>query len=250
VPNQRGRTPAARLQDIRLVLVGEHALVRSVLREIIEAHPQIRVVGEATDVDEAIETIRDQTPDVVLVDTELPIYQIVPAVQHLKHECPGSPVVLLGHRGSDDELFAAIQAGAAAHVLDDARPSELVRTIRAVADGEYLIDEAVAARPAVARHVLEAFRDASLFREVANQDLAQTAFTPLSPRETEILEAIAQGMTNKDVADELSIGEQTVKNHVTSILRKLAVNGRTQAVLYALRKSWIGISDEPPGRRN
>src|SRR5829696_7044089 len=104
VPNQRGRPAAARLQDIRLVLVGQHALVRSVLRELIEAHPQIRVVAEAADVDEAIETIRDETPDVVLVDTEFPIYQIVPAVQRLKHECPGSPVVLLGHRGSDDEL--------------------------------------------------------------------------------------------------------------------------------------------------
>ncbi len=250
MPNQRGRSTGARLRDIRIILVGEHALVRSVLRELIEAHPQIRVIAEAADADEAIEAIRDQTPDVVLVDTELPIYQIVPAIQHLKHECPGSPVVLLGHRSSDDELFAAIQAGAAAHVLDDARPSELVRTIRAVADGEYLIDDEVAARPAVARHVLEAFRDASLFREVANQDLAQTAFTPLSPRESEILEAIAQGLTNRDVAEALSIGEQTVKNHVTSILRKLAVNGRTQAVLYALRKSWIGISDEPPRRRN
>jgi DNA-binding NarL/FixJ family response regulator len=250
VPNQRARASGARLQDIRLVLVGQHALVRAVLREIVEAHPQIQVVAEAADVDEAIDMIRDAMPDVVLVDTELPIYQIVPAVQRLKHECPGSPVVLLGHRSSDDELFAAIQAGAAAHVLDDARPSELVRTIRAVADGEYLIDEEVAARPAVARHVLEAFRDASLFREVANHDLASTAFAPLSPRESEILEAIARGMTNKDVAEALSIGEQTVKNHVTSILRKLAVNGRTQAVLYALRKSWIGISDEPPRRRN
>jgi two-component system, NarL family, response regulator DegU len=250
VPNHRARASGARLQDIRLVLVGQHALVRAVLREIVEAHPQIQVIAEAADVDEAIDMIRDAMPDIVLVDTELPIYQIVPAVQRLKHECPGSPVVLLGHRSSDDELFAAIQAGAAAHVLDDARPSELVRTIRAVADGEYLIDEEVAARPAVARHVLEAFRDASLFREVANHDLASTAFAPLSPREAEILEAIARGMTNKDVAAALSIGEQTVKNHVTSILRKLAVNGRTQAVLYALRKSWIGISDEPPRRRN
>ena len=135
-------------------------------------------------------------------------------------------------------------------MLDDARPSELVRTIRAAADGEYLIDDAVAARPAVARRVLEAFRDASLLGEVATGDLAATAFAPLSAREAEILEAIAQGLTNKSVGETLSISEQTVKNHVTSILRKLAVNGRTQAVLYALKKSWISISDEPPLRRN
>lgn len=232
-----------------MVLVEQHALVRAVLREIVEDQPDIDIVAEAADVDAAIAIIRDETPDVVLVDTELPISQIVRAVQRLKRECPGSPVVLLGHRRNDDELFAAIQAGAAAHVLDDARPSELIRTIRAVADGQYLIDDAVAARPAVARHVLEAFRDASLLGEVAT-DVGATAFAPLSAREAEVLEAIAQGLTNKSVGETLSISEQTVKNHVTSILRKLAVNDRTQAVLYALKKSWINISDEPPLRRN
>ena len=182
-------------------------------------------------------------------DTELPTRSMVPAVQRLKRECPGSQIVLLGHRGSDDELFAALQAGVAAHVLDDARPSELLRTIRAAANGEYLIDEAVAARPAVARRVLEAFWDASLLGEVATGDLATTAFAPLSAREAEILEAIAEGLTKRASAKRLSISEATVKSHVTSILRKLAVNGRTQAVLYALKKNWISITDKPP-RRN
>lgn len=250
MPSQRPTRAATRPQVIRMVLVERHALVRAVLREIVGGQPDIDIVAEATDVDDAIAIIRDETPDVVLVDTELPISLMVPAVQRLKRECPGSPVVLLGHRRNDDELFAALQAGAAAHVLDDARPSELLRTIRAVADGEYLIDAAVAARPVVARHVLEAFRDASLLGEVASGDLVAAAFAPLSPREAEVLEAIAQGRTNKSVGEALSISEQTVKNHVTSILRKLAVNGRTQAVVYALKKSWISISDEPPLRRN
>ena len=234
-----------------MVLVEQHALVRAVLRDIVERQPDIDVVAEAADVEDAIPLVRDENPDVVVVDTELPISLVVRAVQRLKRECPGSPVILLGHhRGDDDELFAAIQAGAAAHVLDDARPSELLRTIRAVAGGEYLIDDAVAARPAVARHVLEAFRDASLIADVASDDLAVTAFAPLSAREAEILDAIAHGLSNKGVSEALSISEQTVKNHVTSILRKLSVNDRTQAVLYAIRKSWISISDEPPLRRN
>jgi len=250
VPNQRARPADIQPHVIRMVLVEQHALVRAVLREIVEGQPDIDIVAEAADVDDAIAIIRDETPDVVLIDSELPISLVVPAVQRLKRECPGAPVVLLGHRRNDDELFAAIQAGAAAHVLDDTRPSELVRTIRAVADGEYLIDEAVAARPAVAQHVLEAFRDASLFGDIAGDELAETAYAPLSAREAEILEAIAKGMTNKGVGEALSISEQTVKNHVTSILRKLAVNDRTQAVLYALKKSWITISDEPPQRRN
>jgi DNA-binding NarL/FixJ family response regulator len=223
--------------------------VRAVLREIVGGQPDIDIVAEAADVDEAIAIIRDLTPDVVLVDTELPISMMVPAVQRVKRECPGSQIVLLGHERGDDELFAALQAGVAAHVLDDARPSELVRTIRAAANGEYLIDDAVAARPAVARRVLEAFWDASLLDEAATGALAPAAFAPLSVREAEILEAIAQGLTNRSVGERLSISEATVKSHVTSILRKLAVNGRTQAVLYALKKNWISITDEPP-RRN
>lgn len=233
-----------------MVLVEKHALVRALLREIVGGQPDIDIVAEVADVEDAIAIIRDETPDVVLVDTDVPISLVVPAVQRLKRECPGSPVVLVGHRRNDDDLFAALQAGVAAHVLDDARPSELLRTIRAVAEGEYPIDAAVAARPVVARHVLEAFRDASLLGEVASADLAASAFTPLSPREVEVLEAIAQGLTNRAVGEALSISERTVKNHVSSILRKLAVNGRTQAVLFALKKSWIGISDAPPLRRN
>jgi DNA-binding NarL/FixJ family response regulator len=220
--------------------------VRAVLRDIVARQPGLDVVAEAADVDGAIEIVREETPDVVLVDADLPIAHMVTAVQRLKRECPGAPVVLLGHRRGDDEVFAAIRSGASAHVLDDAPPSELVRTIRAVADGEYVIDEAVAARPAVARQVLEAFRGAALFGDVAPDELASTAFSRLSPRETEVLEAIARGLTNRAVGEELAISEQTVKNHVSSILRKLAVNGRTQAVLYALKKSWISISDEPP----
>lgn len=250
VQSQRtGRAPA-RSRVIRLILVEQHALVRAVLREIVEGQADIEIVAEAADVEGAIPIVREETPDVVLVDTELPISLIVPAIRRLKRECPASPVILLGHRRTDDELFAAIQAGVAAHLLDDVRPGELVRTIRAAAAGEYLIDEAIAARPAVARRVLEAFRDAALLSDIATSDLAATAFAPLSAREVEILEAIAQGLTNKKVGQALAISEQTVKNHVTNILRKLAVNGRTQAVLYALKKSWISISDEPPARRN
>ena len=150
----------------------------------------------------------------------------------------------------DDELFAAIQTGAAAFVFDDARRSELVTSIRAVADGRYIIDDAVAARPAVARHVLEAFRDASLFGGIAMDDVTAENIAPLSAREVEILEAIASGLTNRGVADALSISEQTVKNHVTSILRKLAANDRTQAVLLALKNQWLSFPQEPPRGRN
>lgn len=243
---QRTTRRATQVRTIRMVIVEPHALVRAVLRQMVEDEPDIDIVAEAAGVDDAIELMRADPPDVVLIDSEDSIATVVPAVRRLRRECPGTPVVLLGHRHDDDELFAAIQTGAAAHVLDDTRPSELMRTIRAVAAGQYVIDDVVAARPAVARHVLEAFRDASLFGEIGEDEATQQAFAPLSPREAEVLDAIAHGLTNKGVAEALSISEQTVKNHVTSILRKLAVNHRTQAVLHALKNNWISDPNGPP----
>ncbi len=250
MPRPHATRPATQVGHIRLVIVERHPVVRAVLHQMVDDEPDIAIVGEAADVDEALEMMRADPPDVVLIDCETPIPTVVTDVHRLKREIPSTPVILLGHLAGDDELFAAIQAGAAAHVLDDARPAELVRTIRAVADGHYLIDAAVAARPAVARHVLEAFRNASLFGEIARDDVAIDTFAPLSPREAEILDGIASGLTNRGVAEALSISEQTVKNHVTSILRKLAVNDRTQAVLQALRKNWVSLPDEPPRRRH
>jgi DNA-binding NarL/FixJ family response regulator len=220
--------------------------VRALLREIVEHHPDIRIVAEAASLDAAIAVVSDEMPDVVLVDTDLPMAVMVPAVQRLKRVAPSVQLVLLGHGETDDELFAALQAGVAAHVRDDARPSEIVRAIRAAAGGEYLIDEVVAARPAVAKRVLEAFSNPAILGEASGGGAGDAPFAPLSEREVEVLAAIAQGLTNRAVGARLSITEATVKNHVTSILRKLAVNGRTQAVLYALQRSWISVGDEPP----
>jgi DNA-binding NarL/FixJ family response regulator len=224
--------------------------VRALLREILGAEADMSIVAEAADIDEAIELTRSEVPDVVLVDPEHPVPLVVPELQRLKRECPGAQLVLVGRRGSDDDLFACLQAGVAAQLRDDARPPEIVATIRSAAAGEYLIDRAVAARPEVARRVLDAFRDSSLLGEVAAGDLASTAFAPLSAREAEILEAIADGLTNRAIGERFSISEATVKSHVTSILRKLAVNGRTQAVLYALKRSWIALGDEQLPRQH
>lgn len=233
-----------------MVVVEQHQLVRAVLRQMIDGQADIEIMAEVDTVEAAIQVVQNDPPDVILVDAEPPISRIVPSLQRLKRECPNTRVVLLGHRRDDDELFRAIQSGAAAHVVDDARPSELLHTIRAVADGEYLIDESVTARPSVARRVLEAFRDASLLGGEGEGGASDHAFAPLSRREAEILECIGQGRSNRDVATMLGISEKTVKNHVTSILRKLAVNDRTQAVLHALRKSWISYPEDEGPRPN
>jgi DNA-binding NarL/FixJ family response regulator len=124
-------------------------------------------------------------------------------------------------------------------VIKDISPEDLIHVIRRVSQGEFLINDKVFSKPAVASRVLKEFRELAVYGQEA-----QPIFAPLSPREVEILDNIAQGMTNKQVAYALSISEQTVKNHMSSILRKLAVNDRTQAVVYAMRQGWIKMPED------
>ena len=154
----------------------------------------------------------------------------------LKRELPHTGVIVLASNDDEDQLFDAIKAGAAAYVLKDIDPTDLIAIIRRVRSGEYLINDKVFAKPNVASRVLKEFRELAVYGAEA-----QPIFAPLSPREVEILDNIAQGMTNKQVAYALSISEQTVKNHMSSILRKLSVNDRTQAVVRAVRMGIIRI---------
>jgi len=148
-------------------------------------------------------------------------------------------VIVLAAAEDEDSLFDAIKAGAAAFILKEVDPADLVAIIRRVSSGEYLINDKVFSRPAVASRVLKEFRELAIYGQEA-----QPIFAPLSPREVEILDNIAQGMTNKQVAYALSISEQTVKNHMSSILRKLSVNDRTQAVVYAMKQGWIRLPED------
>ena len=239
-----------RRRAITITLVEPYPLVRETLREILGQESDLRITAEVVAVEDAIAVVRDNPSDVVMVDTDLAIASLVPAIQQLRRECPTTAVIVVGHGRGDEELFRAIEAGAAAYVLDAARPAELVRTIRAVAGGEYVIDASVAARPEVARRVLEAFRSATLHGQGAGAGPSQRPFEPLSTREAQILTLISTGMANKDVAASLSISQHTVNNHVKAVLRKLAVNNRTQAVLLAIQRSWISVPEGQMQRPN
>ena len=232
-------------RSIRIVLVEPYALVRAALREILGRERDVEIVGEEATIADAAALLRSDPADVILVDTETMGEDLVPELQQLKRECPGAAIVLLGHQRGDRELFRAVQAGAAAHVQDAVRPAELARTIRAVAAGEYLIDADVAARPVVAHRVLDVFREATLTGEILVGDPPRRAFTRLTRRETQVLTAISEGMSNKEIASVLTISEHTVRNTVKAVLRKLAVNNRTRAVLVALRESWIPTPETP-----
>ena len=224
---------------IKILIVDDHAVVRSGLRTILETEPEFEVVGEAGTGRDALATVQELTPDIVLMDLALPSPNGIETTQRLKRELPHTGVIVLASNDDEDQLFDAIKAGAAAYVLKDIDPTDLIAIIRRVRSGEYLINDKVFAKPAVASRVLKEFRELAVY----GSDAAPI-FAPLSPREVEILDNIAQGMTNKQVAYALSISEQTVKNHMSSILRKLSVNDRTQAVVYAMRQGWIKIPED------
>ncbi len=173
-------------------------------------------------------------PDVLIIEVELPQLSGIKATQRVRRELPHVAVVILTALEEEQTLFDAIRAGAAAYLNKDCDPKELVESIRKVRNGQFIINEKIFAKPAVATKVLAEFRELSVYGPGSSH-----VFAPLSPREVQILDNIAQGMTNKEVAYALAISEQTVKNHMSSILRKLSVNDRTQAVVYAIRQGWI-----------
>jgi DNA-binding NarL/FixJ family response regulator len=226
-------------EQIRVLIVDDHALFRVGMRNILEQEEDIEIIGEADDTRSALDAALATNPDVILMDLSLPSPGGIETTQRVKRELPASAIVVLSVDEDEDALFESIRAGAAAFVVKDIGPEDLVMIIRRVAGGEFLINDKVFSKPAVASRVLKEFRELAVYGQEATP-----IFAPLSPREVEILDNIAQGMTNKQVAYALSISEQTVKNHMSSILRKLAVNDRTQAVVYAMRQGWIRMPED------
>ena len=224
---------------IRILIVDDHALFRVGISNILSREREIEVVGEAADGRSAVEMVGMVSPSIVLMDLSLPAPGGLDTTQRIRREFPAIAVIVMAQDEDEESLFASIKAGAAAFVIKDISPEDLIHVIRRVSQGEFLINDKVFSKPAVASRVLKEFRELAVYGQEA-----QPIFAPLSPREVEILDNIAQGMTNKQVAYALSISEQTVKNHMSSILRKLAVNDRTQAVVYAMRQGWIKMPED------
>ncbi|HEX5504772.1 MAG TPA: response regulator transcription factor [Thermomicrobiales bacterium] len=227
------------MNRIRLLIVDDHPLFRQGVRWTIEAQPDMEVIGEVADGQAAIQQADILMPDLVLCDINLPGMNGLEVTRILKRRYPNMAVIMLTLHEDDEQLFNAIRVGASAYAIKDIASSDLVSLIRRVGRGEYLINENVLSRPFVASKVLDQFRELATMDEASD-----TVFSPLTPREVEILDCVARGNSNKEIARLLSISDQTVKNHITSILRKLAVNDRTQAVIYALRHGWIKLGDD------
>jgi DNA-binding NarL/FixJ family response regulator len=222
-----------------VILVDDHPLFRQGLRRVLEADETIEVIMEVSDGEEALRMIKQLMPDVVIMDINLPHMNGLQVTRDLKQVAPEVAVIVLTAYHDDEQIFHSIRAGAAAYFPKDVSPRRLVEAVRQVSQGNYVIDDEVLDKPEVATWLLQQF-DKVAYVDGSPNDM----FAPLSPREMEILQHIARGQSNKEVAYELGISRQTVKNHMTSILRKLAVNDRTQAALYAVKRGWIRLHDE------
>ena len=221
-------------RNIRVVLADSSRLTTMGISQVLQKETDIELVGTAADGEEAAAKTLELEPDVLIIEADLPRTSGIKVTQRIRRELPHVGVVVLTAKDEEQTLFEAIRAGAAAYLNKDCEPTELVDAIRKARAGQFIINEKVFNRPAVASKVLAEFRELSVYGPGSSH-----VFAPLSPREVQILDNIAQGMTNKEVAYALAISEQTVKNHMSSILRKLSVNDRTQAVVYAIRQGWI-----------
>ena len=213
----------AAVPPVRVLLVDDQALFREALSTLLEVRPEIEVVGEAGDGDAALRRTADLRPDVVLMDLHMPVLDGIAATRRLRVEHPDVRVLALTTFDDDEDVFAALRAGAVGYLLKDVSGDRLVEALLAAARGESVLQPSVAAR------VLARF--AQLSDDAPHRP--QPLVVPLSERELGVLRLLAEGGSNREIAGALFLAEGTVKNHVTNVLAKLGARDRTQAALRA-----------------
>jgi len=220
---------------IGVFIVSQQFLFRQGIEHSLSSMEDIEISGTAEVNSELPSTLDTLLPDVALMDIDGPSDGGLTLARRIKQRLPNIGVIVLTSNPSDAQLFQALKAQAVAYLNKEVTAEELVNTIRRVARGEHPINESLTNRPQIAEQVLHQFQELSWRSE------AEAFISPLTPRETEILNHIAQGYLNKQIAFQLGISEQTIKNHVTSILRKLNANARTEAVVVAIKQGLISI---------
>ena len=224
------------MNKIRVVIVSQQSLFRQGIEHSLSGMEDIEISGTAEVNDEVLSKIDTLPPDVALMDIDGPSDSGLTLAKRIKQRSPSIAVVVLTSNPSDAQLFQALKAQAMAYLNKEITADQLANIIRRVARGEHPINESLTTQPKVAEQVLHQFQELTWRSE------AEGFISPLTPREKEILNYIAQGYLNKEIAIELDISEQTIKNHVTSILRKLNANARTEAVVVAIKQGLISIT--------
>jgi DNA-binding NarL/FixJ family response regulator len=228
------------METIRIIIVDEQPLFREGIRATLERMGDCVIVGESTDASDILELARIGNPDVALIDAGLTSSDPLDIARQARHLVPRMAIIMLTPSEDEERLFQSIKVGAAAYYTRSITPGELVEAVRKVSHGEYLINDDVLSKPQLASRVLKSFRELTVEEEDTDQ---KDSYSPLSSREVEILDYIARGNSNKEIAKSLKISDQTVKNHITSILKKLSVSDRTAAVVHALRHGWIKMEE-------
>lgn len=205
---------------VRVLIADDHPVVRQGLRAFLETRPEVEIVGEAVDGEEAVRSVERLLPDIVLMDIVMPKLDGIEAIRRIRAISPSTQAIVLTSFADDEKIVAAVRAGAAGYLLKDAHPQELLTAIRSVARGEAQLAPSVAAR---------------LMRELSRPS-GDSAADVLTSREIDVLRLIASGRSNKEIAGDLVLSEKTVKTHVSNILAKLHLADRTQAALYAVRQ--------------
>jgi DNA-binding NarL/FixJ family response regulator len=229
-----------KMEMIRVIIVDEQPLFRQGIRSTLEQMGDCAVLGDSTDADDILELVRTSNPDVALVDAGLTSADPLELARQMRHLAPRMAIIILTPSEDEERLFQSIKVGAAAYYTRSITTEELVEAVRKVSIGEYLINDDVLSKPQLASRVLKSFRELAVEEETST---TKDLYSPLSSREVEILDYIARGNSNKEIAKSLKISDQTVKNHITSILKKLSVNDRTAAVVHALKHGWIKMDD-------
>jgi DNA-binding NarL/FixJ family response regulator len=225
-----------------VLIVDDHPVFRQGLRDMLRNESDLTVVGECADGSEALQTIASSNPDVVLMDVNLPGMNGLQVTRQLKAERSKVLVIMLTAYDDSEQAVHALRAGAQAFCPKDVQPQRLVEVIRHVLRGHYVVGDQLFDHDGVEAWVENRVSQAGR----ATADDAQELFSPLSPREMQILQYVTRGMSNKEIASSLGISHQTVKNHMTAILHKLDVEDRTQAAVYALRHGWVRLQDSHP----
>lgn len=221
------------MQPIRILLADDHVLVREGTRELLEREPDLQVVAEADDGQQAVELAAKLQPDVAVLDAAMPGLNGVETARRIRSACPRTAVLILSAYDSDAYLFAALEAGARGYLLKSSPAQELIRAVRAVHGGGSPL------HPDVARKLVD---------RLVHPGQAATPPPPnkveaLSEREREVLRLAAQGLTNEDIAKRLNIGRRTVQSHLASVFAKTGSRSRTEAVVAALRKGWLSLEE-------
>jgi two-component system NarL family response regulator len=220
------------VEPIRVLVVDDHALFRRGLQMVLEQEPDIEVVGEASDGAEAVEKSADTLPDIVLMDVRMPKRGGIDACTAIHETVPSAKIIMLTISDEEADLYDAIKAGAMGYLLKEISIEEVASAIRAVHGGQSLIS------PSMASKLLTEF--ATMIKKT--DDRQQVPTPRLTDREMEVLKLVAKGLNNRDIAKQLFISENTVKNHIRNILEKLQLHSRMEAVVYAVREKLLEIT--------